>query len=415
MVKNGKTALVADRLKLYSFKLRALLDVTKNINANLPIPEFLESYKRLLTQELSIGKVLLFIKEKDDWEIKIKTSVELEDYENIDIERDLLPLTEITFSMSNPVFKGFDFIIPVIQDGTPLAYVLIGDFDGEQKGIAPSIRNLLFIQTLSIIIIVAIENRRMQELILQQERFKKEMEMASEIQNFLVPHEDIFKHETRLALKAFYMPHYEVGGDYYDFDYLSDDEIFFCIADVTGKGMSAAILMSNFQASLKALITSQSDLTLLVKRLNRIVVKNTNGERFITLFLGRYNFKTNELRYINAGHNAPILYNRVTGEKQFLELGCQGMGMLDEIFPREGVITLTHDSKLLCFTDGVVELDKDGIDYYGQQVVEQRVGNDSGISETINGILSDLDINRSNTKLFDDITLLGIDFYVDKK
>ena len=145
MVKNGKTALVADRLKLYSFKLRALLDVTKNINANLPIPEFLESYKRLLTQELSIGKVLLFIKEKDDWEIKIKTSVELEDYENIDIERDLLPLTEITFSMSNPVFKGFDFIIPVIQDGTPLAYVLIGDFDGEQKGIAPSIRNLLFI------------------------------------------------------------------------------------------------------------------------------------------------------------------------------------------------------------------------------------------------------------------------------
>lgn len=412
MVEGSKASL--DRLKFSNFKLRTLLNITRAINANLPVTELLDTFNSLLTVELNIGKVLLFKYQKPNWNIILQSGVKPSDYENINPEKDLVPINDIQFSMQNEVFKGFDFIIPVIQDNQPLAYVIIGDFEDEQEGIAPSIRHLHFIQTLTNIIIVAIENRRLMELSMKQERIKKEMEMASKMQNMLVPQEDIFKNDSRLSVKPFYMPHYEVGGDYYDFDYLSEDEMFFCIADVSGKGMSAAILMSNFQASLKALFVSEMDLTTLVNRLNKIVVRNSNGDRFITLFIGRYNFKSHELRYINAGHNPPILYNKKTKQSQYLNLGCQGIGMMDEFINlREGSMVLDSDCKLLCFTDGVVELGKYGITDYAQNIVEQEIATDNSIIDTINAIIADLDIQRSNTNLADDITILGIDFFLN--
>ena len=402
-----------DRLKFSNFKLKTLLNITRSINANLPVTELLNSFEKLLTEELNIGKVLLYIYQKPHWNLIMKSGVEPGDYESIVPERDLVPIEDITFSMSNLVFGGFDFIIPVVQDNQPLAYVIIGDFEDEQEGIAPSIRHLHFIQTLTNIIIVAIENRRLMEVNMQQERFKKEMEMAAKMQNMLVPKEDIFKNDDRITVKPFYMPHYEVGGDYYDFDYLSDEEMFFCIADVSGKGMSAAILMSNFQASLKALFVADMDMSTLVKRLNSIVVRNSNGDRFITLFIGRYNFNTRLLKYINAGHNPPILFDCFTKEIQFLKASCPGLGMLDEIPSlKEGVLTLDHECKLLCFTDGVVELEKDGMDDYGQKIVEREMKKNSPIGDTINSIISALDIQRANENLFDDITLLGIDFFI---
>ena len=88
--------------------------------------------------------------------------------------------------------------------------------------------------------------------------------------------------------------------------------------------------------------------------------------------------------------------------------------MLDEIPSlKEGVLTLDHECKLLCFTDGVVELEKDGMDDYGQKIVEREMKKNSPIGDTINSIISALDIQRANENLFDDITLLGIDFFIN--
>jgi sigma-B regulation protein RsbU (phosphoserine phosphatase) len=315
--------------------------------------------------------------------------------------------------MSGENLSAFDFIIPILKDDKSIAYVLMDDIDGDEGGVSPSIKNLQFIQTITNIIIVSIQNHRLMEENMQQERIKKEMEMAAQMQNMLVPKSDVFNGEKNIRVESFYMPHFEVGGDYYDFGYIGDDEMFFCIADVSGKGMSAAILMSNFQASLKALFVPDMELTTLVMRLNSIIVHNSNGERFITLFIGRYNLKTHVLRYVNAGHNAPILYNCVTKSKQYLNKGCVGIGMLDEIEAlEEGCITFENNHKILCFTDGLVELEKDGIPDFGQTVVEEYVATDYDIETTINKILQALDIKRSNTTLFDDITILGIDFFV---
>jgi sigma-B regulation protein RsbU (phosphoserine phosphatase) len=95
--------------------------------------------------------------------------------------------------------------------------------------------------------------------------------------------------------------------------------------------MSAAILMSNFQANLRALFTYDISLDALIEKLNERVMHAANGEKFITLFVGKFNYKTLELQYINAGHNQPILYQKNKKEMTLLSKGCVGIGMIDEI------------------------------------------------------------------------------------
>ena len=112
-----------------------------------------------------------------------------------------------------------------------------------------------FIQTISNILIVAIENIRLYNENLRQVAIKRELELASKMQTMLIPEDENLPSNKHIRFKAFYHPHFEVGGDYYDVISLSEDQVGFCIADVSGKGISAAILMSNFQANLRALFT----------------------------------------------------------------------------------------------------------------------------------------------------------------
>src|SRR5690606_32549039 len=121
-----------------------------------------------------------------------------------------------------------------------------------------------------------------------------------------------------------------------------------------GKGVSAALLMANLQASLRAWASVESDLVKLVRRLNEIVVSNTKGERFITLFLGLYNEKTRMLSYINAGHNPPILING--GKSRFLKKGTTIIGAFEEL-PSVvvGEEQLSPGSLVFNYTDGLVE------------------------------------------------------------
>lgn len=390
------------------FKLNTLLNIIKVISNNSSIEELLKTYSNVLLDEFGINSILIFNYENRHWNIILRQGIDSSTDDSIDPERDFGDISEYDSISSLDLTKklpGLDYIIPITQNTKPLAYILIGDTN-EGKGTSPIIKYLNSIQILSNHIIMAIESKR-------QEGMRKELEMASRMQSLLIPKADIFDGNPYIAVYPFYLPHYEVGGDYYDFDYLSQDEMFFCIADVAGKGMAAALLMSNFQASLKALFVSETELSVLVQRLNKIIVKNSNGERFITLFIGRYNFKTHVLKYVNAGHNPPILFDKESLGLQYLTKGCPGIGMMDDIpVINQGQITIAHNSKILCFTDGVVEMEREGIPDYGQTVVERTVRDMLPVRDNISSFLAELNIQRSNTSLLDDVTLLGIDFIV---
>ena len=163
------------RLKLYSFKLNALLEITKAINENLSVEELLERYKSILADELSIGKIAIF-KLTDQWDTILTSGLKDKELSGVNVEEDLLHIKEISFvtASRNERLKVFDIIIPVITQDTPLAFVLIGDIDEEGEGISPTIKHLHFIQTISNVIIVAIENIRLFNESLRQEAMKRE-------------------------------------------------------------------------------------------------------------------------------------------------------------------------------------------------------------------------------------------------
>jgi phosphoserine phosphatase RsbU/P len=397
------------RLQVFNFKLNALLEVTQAINANLPVHDLLQRYQNILQEDLSIGRIVI-LKYGNGWECILDTASDSKTQE-IDIERDLLGYTDIRFvtNSDNEKLRDYDFVIPVYNNNNPLAFILIGDIEEEMPGVSPVIKHLNFIQTISNIIIVAIENIRLFNESLKQEALKKELELASRMQNLLIPKKSSLPNNSKLNITAYYQPHFEVGGDYYDYIEMGDDEFGFCIADVSGKGMAAALLMSNFQATLRAIFTRDITLPSIIERLNERVSANANYEKFITFFIGRYNFKTHELEYINAGHNPPILCETKSGKVTMLSNGCVGLGMLD-IIPnmQKGHVEITETTKILCYTDGLVEFLDDKDISFTVDILQEEITNADTIDNNIIHIIDRLSINESNTSIFDDITILGI-------
>lgn len=398
-----------DRLRISKFKLDALLDITLSINANLPTEDLLAKYESILRNNLGIGKILIF-KHSDKWECLLNGGFSEELERSIDVECQLLKFTETAFRNEGLGIDGVDIIIPVYNNYVPLAFILIGDIEEEGKGMSPVLKHLNFIQTISSIIIVAIENMRLFRETLRQEALRKELELAAKMQKLLIPDNSTMPSNEHFVMTGFYYPHYEVGGDYYDCIKLSGTKIGFCIADVSGKGMSAAILMSNFQASLRALFTAEIKLPALIQKLNTLINASASGEKFITFFVARYDNSDGMLEYINAGHNPPVIYNTVTREVMHLHSMCVGIGMIDEIPPvRSETIKIADYSKIVCYTDGLSDLKgDDGKEILTKEIIN-HVTNLFPVKQNINDMLRKLGIPDSNPDLFDDVSILAAD------
>jgi phosphoserine phosphatase RsbU/P len=399
----------ADRLKISKFKLDALLDITLSINANLPTEVLLSKYENILRNNLSIGKILIF-KRSDTWECILNGGFP-KHFETIDVESALIGITEIFFGAEDLGFEGVDIIVPVYNNNVHLAFVFIGDIEEEGEGMSPVLKHLNYIQTLSSIIIVAIENIRLFNESLRQEALKKELELAARMQKMLIPDNKQMPKHPKFIVHGFYYPHFEVGGDYYDCIKLSDTKTGFCIADVSGKGISAAILMSNFQANLRALFTHDISLETLIKRLNSIVIINASGEKFITFFVARYDHKSCILEYLNAAHNPPVLYNVVTKEVSHLHPSCVGIGMID-VMPQleETEILIRDNSKIVCYTDGLSELKgADGKDI-GTGVIINHISNTAPVEQNIREMIKELGLPDNNPSTFDDVSIIVADF-----
>ncbi|MDP4223817.1 MAG: SpoIIE family protein phosphatase [Bacteroidota bacterium] len=398
-----------DRLRISKFKLDALLDITMSINANLAAEDLLTKYELILRNNLGIGKILIF-KHADKWECLLNGGFPKELETTTDVESHLLKFTEIAYRNEDLGIEGVDIIIPVYNNYIPLAFVLIGDIEEEGEGVSPVIKHLNFIQTISTVILVAIENMRLFRESLRQEALRKELELAARMQQRLIPDNKTMPRDEGLLVNGFYYPHYEVGGDYYDCIKLSDTRTAFCIADVSGKGISAAILMSNFQASLRALLTWDIELPLLVQKLNHLIIANASGEKFITFFIARYDRNTGVLEYINAGHNPPVLFNSATGQVMHLHSMCVGIGMIDEIpYVKEEIIKISNYSKIVCYTDGLSDLKgDDGKEILTKEII-RHITNNQPVEKNIIEMLRKLGIPGDNPYLFDDVSILAVD------
>jgi len=354
--KNAKHGVVESHLR--QMQLNSLLEMTAAINANLPEASLYKIFHFTLLAGLEIKKLALFVHDVT-WTCKVHFGVDA-GIVNTALPAALIAADKIQKVKLDGVFKELDLVIPVNHKHKTLAIVLL---EGTSNGVEI---DTSFIQTFTNITLVAIENKRLARLSLEQEALKKEIEIAKTVQQNLIP--STLPCTDTLKIFASYYPNKIVGGDYYDYIPVDEDRFYVCIADVSGKGIPAALLMSNFQACLRTLVLYTSDLKDIITRLNEQVFNHTKGEKFITVFLAYVDMKQHTLKCINAGHNPPILHSGAT--HQWLDKGTCILGMFEKLpFVEEMTETLTVPSQLFMYTDGVSEVMNDKGDEFGPEGV----------------------------------------------
>ncbi|MGB1119637.1 MAG: PP2C family protein-serine/threonine phosphatase, partial [Chitinophagales bacterium] len=245
-------------------QINSLLEVTKAVNNNYSKHAIFRIFEFILRAQFDVNKILLFSRTAKDGEWVCGMEHNAEDaIQKINVERDLERFQFIQKITNFPFegFENFDLLIPISHKKEPLAYLLLGCplFEGEIETANDQVK---LIETLANIIVVSLENKRLFKRQLEQSQLKKEMDLAAEVQQLLIP----TKLDISPSIEAYghYEPHGEIGGDYYDYLQYSDHEYALCICDVSGKGLSAGMLMSNFQANLRALISREYPLEQIV-------------------------------------------------------------------------------------------------------------------------------------------------------
>jgi sigma-B regulation protein RsbU (phosphoserine phosphatase) len=389
-------------------KLQSLLELTNAINANSNYDILLSIFERIIKEQLHLQKFLLLIK-RETWTIASKSEVEVK-LREIDVENDLCIYNEVSSLGSKKAYAlhEFDYVIPVLHKQEQLAFLLIAK---DWSGNADLAKLNSFLQTITNILVMALENKRLSNQAMRQIELKKELEIAKEMQQFLFP-QDLPQNEF-MDVSAKYLTYKEVGGDYYDFFAIAPEKYIMCIADVSGKGVSAALLMANFQACVRSLST-YNDFTIqeLICELNRIVYANAKGEKFITFFIGVMNLETRVFTYINAGHNSPILINGK--ENRFLDKGTTGLGMFPELpFLNSESITVDKNVTIALYTDGVIELLNNRNEQFDvHRLIKTLHSFYSLKTDDMNALLfSKLDEWRGTNDFVDDTAILTCRFY----
>lgn len=197
-----------------------------------------------------------------------------------------------------------------------------------------------------------IENARLYEEEKKLQQMEEDLKTARNIQFSLLPKENPSLPDIDIV--GLTHPAREVGGDYYDFINIDEDRLGIVIADVSGKGMSAALLMANLQATLRGQALTNSAPSECVAKSNSLLCRNMEKGKFVTLFYGVLNTKEKILTYTNAGHCYPLILNHKGGLKR-LEKGGLILGMLDNYPYQEEKINLEPGELILLFTDGITE------------------------------------------------------------
>ena len=394
-----------NRYEIKELELNSLLEVTQAINNNVPEEFLYKIYNFTLRSNLKIKKLALFVLD-DIWNCKVNFGTRHSFLKSKlpDCFKDVKSICSLQ-DFEQTDFSEFDIVLPVAHKDKTLALVFLGDHhhDGhyEQDG-------LKFIQALSNIIIVAIENKKLARKQLEQEAFRKELEIASDVQQFLFP--EHLPDTDLLNVEASYLPHDLIGGDYYDYIPINKNQFLLCVADVSGKGIPAALMMSNFQASLRTLLRQTPNLRDIVEALNFQVLENAKGEKFITFFACIYDISLKTLVYVNSGHNPPILCGR--NGIQLLEEGSTVLGAMHPLpFVNEGFITDLDKFRLFCYTDGLTEtMNEEGVEFGVERLLayfENPATRQKDMRTIHDDIIITLDNFKGRNGYHDDITMLS--------
>jgi sigma-B regulation protein RsbU (phosphoserine phosphatase) len=236
---------------------------------------------------------------------------------------------------------------------------------------------------------------------LQQQ--EEELKRAREIQQMLLP--NALPQLNGVQVSAAWQPAREVSGDYFDVIQLDQKRIGICVGDVAGKGITAALLMANLQASFRAFATADVTPQVVCTKLNKFLCANIASGKFVTFFYAVFDADSNTLTYENAGHSPGMLI-RATGAVESLRGGGAVLGALPDWVYQNYSVQLDGRDKLLLSTDGITEAENPGLEEFGEgRMLEAARGRDSSALDTQRAVMQQV-TTFCNGNFRDDATLL---------
>ncbi len=357
-------------------ELNTLFDIGKELNSTLDRDKIINLLSYAVMGEMLVNRCLIFVQENDQMRLAIskgqKSQADVAIFEAPDLLSNLANIhfpihlrAGESFAPPLSIFQqaGFRAIVPMRIQNQTKGILAIGERitgqDFEQY-------DLEFLFTLGNEAMICLENARLFKEMLEKQRLEEELALAREIQQNLLPRQCVKL--TNYDIDAINVPSLQVSGDYFDCIRLSEDKVCLAIADVSGKGIGAALLMANLQAVLHALIDADAVLTDVAYKINNLIFKNTHYDKFITFFFGILDLKNNQFTYVNAGHNPPI-WLRSNGHIERLEQGGIILGMMPNLSYRQETIPLKPGDWIVMYTDGVSE----AVNAADEEFEEQRL------------------------------------------
>lgn len=395
-------------------QLKSLFELSKEFNSNILNKEnILKLLNFSLLGNFGIRDYAIISKDKEDklYLMKENKNVNLEDF---DVE--ILNTINKPYMLkqeNNNVFldslhkKNYELIIPTVNEGKTDNIIILGK-KLTQKPYSES--DLEFLESIVNLSVLSIENSMLFDEFLDKKKIESELRIAREIQIALLPKKipDVLDYD----ITATNIPALHIGGDYFDVIKLNENKVALIIADVSGKGTPASLLMSNIQSAvhsyLKLYAEDTFDLENVTGKINELIYENTPPEKFITFFWGILDINTHVFEYINAGHNPPFVLKH--GEEvALLDKGGFMIGIMDTgVIYEKGSVQLDEDDVLIFYTDGVTEAQNNLNEEYGDENLITFVKNIRGeTSKTILGeITNSIDAFTKGMPQYDDITLI---------
>ncbi|MEJ7862437.1 MAG: SpoIIE family protein phosphatase [Pyrinomonadaceae bacterium] len=293
--------------------------------------------------------------------------------------------------------------VPLSVSATEVFGIIYADSPTHETTFSEEHLNIL--TTLASVASIRVENARLLEERFERERMERELELATEIQQSFQPSAPPFLEGYELQGISFSC--YEIGGDYYDFITQHDGKMLIALGDVSGKGTAAALLMSSLHASIHAQVAAKASLPEMIVAVNQYLADNTPTNRFVTLFAAELDQQTGTLRYINAGHNPPLIGHSDNTVEQ-LDLGGFPLGILPNAEYEVGETRLKTGDSLVVYSDGVTEANNLREEEFGIERLTEVVGKNvkssaSGMRDKVESALSAF---TQTAPANDDITLV---------
>jgi sigma-B regulation protein RsbU (phosphoserine phosphatase) len=339
-------------------ELNTLFDIGKELNLTFEKEKILKLLSYALMGQVTVNNFLIALKENEEF----KTAFSKGSTFSLKVGELCTELCAKCSLINIPYLRGenneFDdflenrgvrVVVPMQIQNETKGYLFLADKITKQTY---TTSDLEFLQTLGNVAIISIENARLFQETLEKQRLEEELSLARDIQNRLLPKQ--MPEISNIDLHGLNVPSKHVGGDYFDVIQVDPGHLGLTIADVSGKGMPASLLMSNLQASLHSLVRENHSLDKLVGKINNVIFNNTDPEKYITFFYSLLDLNNLKLTFVNAGHNPPYLLRK---DGRIEEL-CDGgiiLGMMPDMPYEIGKCELKVGDTLLLFTDGVTE------------------------------------------------------------